>query len=211
MNIITRKEAAQQGLSRYYTGKPCKHGHVAERQTSKGECIACKRKWDKQNIDYHRSYWAKPENRERRRKSAEKYNRSKKRAYFWLAYYAKNKEKIIQYQREYAKTNKEKISKASKVYRLKNAAALTAAKANRKKHVKKATPFWADLQRISLKHKERVAMTKLTGLEYHVDHRIPLQGENVCGLHIADNLRVIPARDNLAKSNKLQNTLGLAI
>jgi len=54
-------------------------------------------------------------------------------------------------------------------------------------------------------------MSKITGIQYHVDHIIPLQGENVCGLHIAANLRVIPARDNLAKSNKLKNTLGLAI
>jgi hypothetical protein len=202
MRIITRKEAAQQGLSRYFTGKPCKHGHIAERQTGKGVCIACKRDWEKQNTDYFRTYWAKPKNKERRRESLEKYSISEKRAYAWSAYYAKNKERIIQYQREYQKANKEKIAKASKAYRLKNIAALTAAKANRKRHVKKATPFWADLQRIRLKHKERVAMEKLTGVEHHVDHVIPLQGQNVCGLHVHYNLRVIPATDNMRKSNK---------
>ena len=41
MKIITRKEAIEQGLKRYYTGKPCKNGHVAERKTSSYACCEC--------------------------------------------------------------------------------------------------------------------------------------------------------------------------
>jgi hypothetical protein len=42
MKIITRKEALAQGLKRYFTGKPCKRGHVAERSTSAG-CYTCRK------------------------------------------------------------------------------------------------------------------------------------------------------------------------
>ena len=55
MEIITRKEAKEKGLTRYFTGKPCKHGHVAERYTIYKDCVVCKnessKRWAKQN--YH--------------------------------------------------------------------------------------------------------------------------------------------------------------
>ena len=34
IKIISHAEAKAQGLKRYFTGKPCKHGHVAEIYTS---------------------------------------------------------------------------------------------------------------------------------------------------------------------------------
>lgn len=41
MEILSRKQAKKQNLSRYYTAKPCKHGHVCERHTSDGHCVEC--------------------------------------------------------------------------------------------------------------------------------------------------------------------------
>ena len=41
MKIITRKEAKGQGLSRYFTGKPCRNGHVCERYCNGGRCLKC--------------------------------------------------------------------------------------------------------------------------------------------------------------------------
>lgn len=42
MEIVTRQEAITRGLSRYFTGKPCKRGHIAERE-GQGNCIPCNR------------------------------------------------------------------------------------------------------------------------------------------------------------------------
>lgn len=41
--MITRKEAKSQGLKTYFTGKPCKHGHIALRSVSCGGCRECMR------------------------------------------------------------------------------------------------------------------------------------------------------------------------
>jgi hypothetical protein len=40
-----------------------------------------------------------------------------------------------------------------------------------------------------------------TKRKWHVDHIIPLYGETICGLHVAENLRVISKEANIAKSN----------
>ena len=40
-NIITIETARANGLKRYFTGIPCKNGHISERQTKGSVCIAC--------------------------------------------------------------------------------------------------------------------------------------------------------------------------
>lgn len=39
--IISREAAQSSKLTHFYTGKPCKHGHDAERFVSTGGCTAC--------------------------------------------------------------------------------------------------------------------------------------------------------------------------
>ncbi len=41
--LVSRKEAKERGLKRYFTGKPCPHGHVCERWTSATGCYECAR------------------------------------------------------------------------------------------------------------------------------------------------------------------------
>ena len=41
MKIVSRQQAIEQKLARYFTGEPCKHGHIAEKLLSNRTCIEC--------------------------------------------------------------------------------------------------------------------------------------------------------------------------
>lgn len=64
-----------------------------------------------------------------------------------------------------------------------------------------ATPAWADKDKIKTEYALAKWCTNVMGMSYHVDHIVPLKGKTVCGLHVEANLRVIPAVDNINKSN----------
>jgi hypothetical protein len=67
------------------------------------------------------------------------------------------------------------------------------------------TPAWLSkeqLLEIENFYTKAKDLETLTGIQYHVDHIIPLQGKLVCGLHVPWNLQVIPGIDNIKKSNK---------
>jgi hypothetical protein len=81
----------------------------------------------------------------------------------------------------------------------------TASNAKRRASELRAFVSWSDLKKIEAIYEERDRLTKLHGVEYHVDHIIPLQGKSVCGLHVHTNLRVIPASENLSKKNSFDS------
>jgi 5-methylcytosine-specific restriction endonuclease McrA len=68
--IISRKEAMALGLRRYFTGKPCKNGHVSERRMP-GTCIECFELFHRLNPhktkEYNSKQYNKPDGREKRR------------------------------------------------------------------------------------------------------------------------------------------------
>ena len=72
----------------------------------------------------------------------------------------------------------------------------------------KATPKWADQDKIRTIYKKAKWLEELTGLKYHVDHIIPLQGDGVCGLHCWNNLQILEASLNLTKKNKYSGSEG---
>lgn len=71
------------------------------------------------------------------------------------------------------------------------------------------TPVWLtaiDHERIQNEYKLASLLSKIDGVKWTVDHRIPLQGDLVSGLHVPSNLQVMRASENYAKRNKFEIT-----
>jgi hypothetical protein len=121
-------------------------------------------------------------------------------------YKNKNSESIKSRQKEYRKNNKEFIVRLNKEWIENNRGAKNAHTNKRKALELKATPKWlteSDWVHIKAKYQLAAMFNKHAGEKWHVDHVFPLQGKEVCGLHVPNNLRVIPWLENVKKGNKL--------
>ena len=188
----SRAEAKATGAKHYFTGEPCKHGHVAPRKT-KGACIECiKVEWEKANVtraEYFRQYNQSEIGKESKRK-----------------YYERNAELVKL--KALSRSNEDRRRYRNK-YRLTNPDLYRAHVSFRRRRFRDATPKW-----LTKEHKRAIrqlyidAMTvsRVTGVPYVVDHFIPLLGSTVSGLHVPWNLRVITREENLAKSNQVVDT-----
>jgi len=95
MKIKSRKQAIIDGEKVYFTGKPCKHGHISPRLVV-GACLECKKQIDKnykennkEHIkEYHKQYSKKNYTTENRRK---KYRENVELELF---HHAKNRAKL---------------------------------------------------------------------------------------------------------------------
>lgn len=87
---------------------------------------------------------------------------------------------------------------------LKHAAARNDEATKRRVHQDQATPAWADKKAIRAIYERAQRITRETGRKMHVDHVIPLKGRLVTGLHIETNLQILPAAENVRKSNKFK-------
>lgn len=95
--------------------------------------------------------------------------------------------------------NKEKQKLAKTNWLKLNAARSRAYVNSRRTMQRKATPVWLsewDLFLLS----ELYHLAQLRNQQ--VDHIVPLQGKQVCGLHVPWNLQLLSAKENYRKSNK---------
>jgi 5-methylcytosine-specific restriction endonuclease McrA len=185
----TREAAKKTGSKYYFTGQPCKHGHIAARKT-KGACVECLRvEWTKGN--------------ETRANYFREYNQSSAGHKAKRDYYERNKETVIARAQGRSDTEKNQYKKK---YKQENPDMYRELVSLRRRRFRLATPKWlTDAQKMEIRLKYRLAieLSRATGVRHAVDHEIPLQGEDVCGLHVPWNLRVITQEENLKKSNKL--------
>ena len=138
------------------------------------------------------------------------------------SYVSQNRDKILERQRAYDLVknverkkyfqdwylkNKQRLNALSKEYREKNPHVNAKKQAKREAAKKQRIPKWlteVDFERIQNEYKLAALLTKLTNSPWHVDHIVPLQGKLVSGLHVPYNLRVLPAKENLCKSNQYE-------
>ena len=188
----TRKEAQDIGAKYYFTGEPCKHGHIAPRKT-KGACVEClKVEWQQaaeKRADYFREYNKSEAGQQAKRK-----------------YYEANKENVIA--RAQARPDEDK-RRYKKTHKVNNPDMYKEMTSLRRRRFRDATPKWLtenQKMEIRLKYRLAIELSRATGERHAVDHIIPLHGESVCGLHVPWNLQVLTQKDNLAKYNRLVDT-----
>lgn len=197
LQIVPRAVALERGLERYFNGKPCIRGHLMERQTIRKTCPACRRERERAKnataekklarAEYDRMRWLHDNER----------IRAKNRRY-----YAANADTVNAQKREYWAANADRMKEANRVWREKNRHVVRQLSAERKRHIRVATPPWADRAAIRAVYAEAERLTVETGIQHHVDHVIPLRGKLVCGLHVHNNIRPLPSTDNIRKKNK---------
>lgn len=165
----------------YFTGWPCRHGHVAKRYAKDGVCVDCKktraRKWNERHPG-----WAARYARAAYLKDPEKYRAGLRKSY------ANNRATRRVYLRAYLSQNLD---------------AHAARMAARRAAQIQATPPWATLKDCAVFYKMAARVSRCLGVPHHVDHIYPLHGRDGSrGLHVPLNLRVIPATLNMRKHNR---------
>lgn len=185
----SKKEAKEVGSTYYYTGKPCKRGHVNKRFSVSGVCYDCHLLHSKTYYErYHEESVAK-------RSEWRKENPD---------YFKQWKKQHPSYMSEYCKVWREDNPDYRKEYYDKNSAKFIA-KENDRRSKKLQRTFEGYEKEILSLYEDCVIISNETGVKHHVDHIVPLNGENVSGLHVPWNLQIITAEENLKKGNKLLN------
>ena len=117
-------------------------------------------------------------------------------------YKYKNKDKIAVTQKNYREINKESNAIKEALWKKNNPDKTSAQCAKRRSYKLNATVIWSNDFFIKEAYSLAKLRNKLTGINWHVDHIVPLVHPLVCGLHTHNNLQVIPAKVNKLKGNR---------
>ena len=143
------------------------------------------------SADRIRAYYLRvkgtPEEKERRRKKA-----AKERAL--------NREKLNERTRVWRSKNPNRGSE----YRREHLARYAAHTRKRYAGLKTATPTWSEGPCIVALY-YIAASLRASGVDVQVDHEVPLKGKTVSGLHVRNNLRLVPSAENQRKGNRFED------
>jgi hypothetical protein len=197
VNLISREEASAAGLKKYFTGEPCKHGHVSEKRVATKQCSTCavavNKAWKRRNPVRAAACHA-----------AWKRRNPDKVAEYRATGEKRNPGRVAAYDKAWRERNPERAAECNASWRKRNPAKMAEYGVARHCARLRRTPSWADREAIIAVFVEARRLAAETGIPHAVDHVIPLQGKLVSGLHVHTNLRAIPAADNRRKHNKFQ-------
>lgn len=172
-----RTEAIRKGESFYFTGKPCKYGHIEKRRVIGKTCVECARLKDietrSKRTSYHANY--QKSRKEETRKIQERYRE-------------KNREKIRIYDSERRQLPEVKINRA-KHQRARNLSKRAAGGAVNK----------SQIDYLFLKQKSMCASCNKKLSSFHVDHITPIA---LGGSSEIENLQILCRECNLKKGAK---------
>jgi hypothetical protein len=179
-----RAAAKAVGQTTYFTGRPCKHGHVDFRCTASGVCLECSKLIQKRTIT----------------------KRLKNNPNHYKEKYALNPEKYRLQAEKYRNKFPERVKESNQKMNVKRKPQKAAAEMKRIATKLNATPKWLskdDFDWIDAYYVEAQKHKEMFGMVLAVDHIVPLKGKQVCGLHVPWNMCLRTKSDNSKKHNKL--------
>lgn len=185
----------------YQSTKVCKNGHLDHRYKATGRCVTCakaqSRAWLARDPEATKAYQAayRAKNRDPE-VEARAQDRERRRADPEYAE-AHRKKKMRQANQRAWVRHRDKLMDRAVAWRTKNRGRYNAIAARYRVAKLQATPLW--LTQDQLQEIDRIYATCPKG--WHVDHEVPLQGENVCGLHVPWNLQHLFGPENCKKKN----------